>query len=147
MKTMTEYDPNIDEQLIFDRTQADIINRTPLKFAGDYVMLNRIENACLFMSEQLGLHLVCKEWEPEDWRYQSEMDRIKNNINTIRESYFVDPTTPATPSSITLSSYTQANNVEKILYDLVTRRKSDVSGMHRFPFKLGMRTFGNSYRR
>lgn len=123
--------------LITDRTQADIemvmalirqnqplpINN--LRFAWDWRAMNRVEQFSKELAELLTSHsypisIVTKT----DWNTESIVDfaseglRILSNINKLREAFYVLSITPDTPLTIIAMSITEANAIEKILYDL-----------------------------
>ena len=109
--------------LITDRTQADLDNDTARAYI-DHDDLNRLEGAVQWIAEHLqdaGYPVRITErlnWLPADVRTQSEMDRLRDNINNLRSAYVTVSTTPRTPASITYSSINQANEIEQILADL-----------------------------
>lgn len=113
----------IIDELIFDRTQSDIINRTRKAYI-DYEDLNRIESAVEYISNQLNVNGYINvvdaktDWNIRDIRLQTECDRIRNNIIELKEKYYVKHTTPDIPTNIDWSSYIQANDIERILFDI-----------------------------
>lgn len=130
------------DTLITDRTQADIYNDTDRAYIC-YLDLNRIEEACRYLAEYLGVRIITKVWIMEDFRSDKEMQRIRQNIQTLREAYFAKESTPSTPTRITFSSINQANDVEQILKDIGVMCENMVSGETRLAFKLGIRMLGN----
>lgn len=81
-------------------------------------------------------------WQPRDERTASEMERIRQNIETIRAAYFTPDSTPITPSEITYTSIYQANAIEQIIYDIGRLIEAAYPAHQRFAFKLGTRAFG-----
>lgn len=139
---MSEY---IDA-LIFDRTQADVDNMTA-KGCIDYNDLNRVERAIRWISYVLNKYgyqneIQMKVWK-EEFRTDTEMERLRKNISIIRNAYYTDPDTPLTPSKITYTSLYQANAIEKILYDLGKLVENSFPGPQHYAFKLGTRSLGN----
>lgn len=130
------------DTMITDRTQADIDNDTDRAY-NCYLDLNRIEEACKYLSGRLGISIRTKIWTMQDFRTETEMQRIRNNIQTLRNAYFVKRTTPNTPAIITFGSIYQANDIEQILKDLGDMYDNMVSGQQRLAFRLGSKTIGN----
>lgn len=57
-------------------------------------------------------------WQREDIPLKSQMDKYLKNISAIRSAISVYETTPEPPSSMDNLTWKQANNIEKILFDL-----------------------------
>lgn len=57
-------------------------------------------------------------WQREDIPLKSQMDKYLKNISAIREAISVYETTPEPPSSMDNLTWQQANDIEKILFDL-----------------------------
>ena len=112
-----------DVSLITDRTQEDLDKDTERAYI-DHDDLNRLEGTVKWIAEHLnaaGYPVDITErvnWLPSDIRTQSDMDRLRNNINNLRSAYVTLSTTPRTPASITYESIRQANEIEQILQDL-----------------------------
>lgn len=130
------------DTLITDRTQSDIDHDTDRAY-NCYLDLNRIEEACMYLAECLGITIETKVWTMEDFRTETQMQRIRQNIQALRDAYYVKSTTPATPTKITFRSIYQANDIERILKDLGEMYESMISGKVRLSFKLGSRMLGN----
>lgn len=130
------------DTLITDRTQFDIDHDTDRAY-NCYLDLNRIEEACMYLAECLGITIETKVWTMEDFRTETQMQRIRQNIQALRDAYYVKSTTPATPTKITFRSIYQANDIERILKDLGEMYESMISGKVRLSFKLGSRMLGN----
>lgn len=133
---------NVIDTLITDRTQADVINRTPLKCAADYVCLNRVEQACAYIAENLGVSIQTKTWNMEEWRKESEMTRIRNNIDTLINAFYVKSTTPNLTARIRYETVKEANDIETILRDIDDLYNSMIGGKNRLSFRLGSKTLG-----
>ncbi len=134
---------SVFDELITDRTSEDVTNRTT-KGSISYVDLNRVETACKELGEILLVDLVTKtDWTMRDFRKDSDMQRIRGNIQKLREAYFVKPTTPATPQRIEYQTVTEANSIEQILADIHAMYLSSLSGAHRLAFRLGARSIGD----
>lgn len=136
------------QSLIFDRTIEDIQKLTDKAYI-DYRDLNRIEQAVKWISyvlNQYGYRNVTKNklnWQPEDFRTDKEMERLRQNINAIREAFFTHNSTPMTPTKITYTSIYQANAIEKIIYDIGEIVSNMVPGQSHLAFKLGAKVLGN----
>ena len=134
---------SVFDELITDRTSEDVTNRTS-KGSISYVDLNRVETACKELGEILLVDLVTKtDWTMRDFRKDSDMQRIRGNIQKLREAYFVKPSTPATPQRIEYQTVTEANSIEQILSDIHAMYLSSLSGAHRLAFRLGARSIGD----
>lgn len=101
---------------VFDRTQADITNRTAKGYY-NVADLNRIEQDCEYLSGIFGVTISTRIWARTDFPTVSELARIRNNIETLRSAYMVYQTTPSTPPA-PLNEYHKANDIEQILNDL-----------------------------
>lgn len=102
-----------------------------------------MEEACALLAGRLGVTIQTKAWKMEDFRTDTEMSRLLNNIKTLRAAYYTKASTPAIPAKITYESIYQANDIEQILKDLGDMYDSMVSGQQRLAFRLGMRAIGN----
>lgn len=111
------------EELIFDRTQSDLINKTN-KGCHRISDINRIEEWCGYLAELLTkygypVHITTKaDWTMDDRRTESEMERIRQNIATIKATYTVMKSTPQLPNTLNPIDIEKANAIEKILYDI-----------------------------
>ena len=130
------------ENLIFDRTQDDLLNDTDKAYIS-YIDLNRIEGACAELASLLNVVIETKVWVMDEFRTVSEMERLRRNIAKLRDAYYRVPGSPATPSVINYLSITQANNVEKILADIWELYEQVKTGTSRLSFRLGSKTIGN----
>lgn len=141
---MSEYIDN----LIFDRTVQDVQEMTQKAYI-DYQDLNRVETAIKWVSHvlnQYGYRNVTHNkvnWQPDDRRLESEMQRLQDNLAAIRAAYYTPPSTPLTPERITYTSIYQANAIEQIIYDIGSLIEKASPGMQHLSFKLGTRAIGN----
>lgn len=133
---------SVIDTLIFDRNNNDLLNDTDKAYIS-YIDLNRIEEACRYIADELGISIVTKEWTMHDFRTDKEMERIRNNIDLLRRTNYIKANTPQVPSKITFTSIYQANNIEKILYDIETMYQNVISGKRRLAFRLGTKSIGN----
>lgn len=130
--------------MIFDRTQSDVDKAVELrkekvqKFEeltdseieilekGTITIntLNRIENKQSELKELLnGIgywdnSILSKPWEYNDIFNKEDFQRIVDNTNILRESFFVYKNTPNTPK--VSYYYEDINSLEKILFDIET---------------------------
>lgn len=139
---------DILDGLIWDRTQSDLDNLSQKAYI-DYEDLNRVEEAVSWVSYVLNAYgyrntIHSKtDWSMSDFRADADMDRLRDNINAIRDAYYTPDSTPLTPPKITYTSIYQANAIEKIIYDLGDLIEKSFPGPCRFEFKLGTKTIGN----
>ena len=132
---------NLDN-LIFDRTQDDLVNDTDKAYIS-YIDLNRIEGACVELAALLNVTIETKVWVMDEFRTVSEMNRLRRNIVKLRNAYYSVPGSPATPAAINYLSITQANNIEKIMYDIYQMYEQVKTGNRRLSFRLNTKTIGN----
>ena len=82
------------DSLIFDRTQQDITDLTSKSYY-NYTDLNRVEKWCEYLSEVLNkysysVNIITKtDWIMLDLPTQSEIERIRQNVNTLKQAYTV----------------------------------------------------------
>ena len=82
---------------------------------------NRIENNTEYIARKASeygypIDLIYGKWEMSDLPRVSDIDRMLYNIDALRNKLYVYKDTPAVPDS--LLSYTEANDTERILYDI-----------------------------
>lgn len=129
------------EKLIYDRTNADLVNDTDKAYI-DYDDLNRIEGACVELGALLGVTVSTKTWKITDWRTEADMERIRQNLIKLRNAYAMAKVTQV-PAKITYGSYTQANDIERILHETWIVYRSVMAGRRRLAFSLGADPLGN----
>lgn len=108
------------DDLIFDRTQADVTNDTA---KGQYNAsdLNRVESWCQYLASELTtlgypITITTKtNWVQSDMRTQVAMLRIKNNIVAIMQGFH---SITQVDSSVNNFDYVKANKWEKALDDI-----------------------------
>lgn len=135
------------ETLIFDRTRDDLNTLTEKAYM-DYSDLNRVEKAVKWISYVLNRYgykneVRFKVWKPDDFRSDEDMERLRENIETVRNAYFTPPSAPLTPEKITYLSIWQANAIEKILYDLGNLVEAACPGLQHLSLRLGRPVIGN----
>lgn len=111
--------------LITDRKASDITNKT---HKGNYSSddLNRVEEWMEYLKELLKEYGYYVEFETKtDWQISfghnmtTNINRIKTNLQKLKDAYFVMQSTPDVPSTDRLSiNYVEANNIEKIMVDI-----------------------------
>ena len=117
------------DKLIYNRTQQDIIKRT-VKGYYNYTDLNRIETWCEYLSNTLNsyaypVHIKIKtDWTIFDFPIQSEMERIRTNISTLKNAYF---SFTQIPENLEYMTWQKANEIEKILFEINTLIENMIS--------------------
>lgn len=119
------------DKLIFDRTSADVeyARNNPsaeewLKGCYNYIDLNRVEEWCKYLSNLLNsygyVNLISEktDWNVNDIQTIEQMERYLKNVKILIETFILKKDTPKLPETINKLTYTQANNIEKILYDI-----------------------------
>lgn len=108
------------KKLIFDRTQLDVDNDTE---KGQYTFtdLNRVESWCKHIADVLNgynyyvtINTKC-DWKESDYHYSEDLERIRNNINRLKEAYFSFTQIPA---NLEYMTWQKANDIEKILHEI-----------------------------
>lgn len=130
----------IEEKLIFDRTATDIAEGAETQ-KGYYNVsdIERINSYIEYLAEELDLDLEIINPSLGEALTLAKIQGIIDNVNAIREVWYVASDTPATPTA-SAWDYVKANNIEKILqalYDFMVSVKIDklysgtfVSGNH-----------------
>lgn len=106
--------------LIYDRTQADVTNRTQKGYynASD---LNRVESWCRYLADtlnSLGYSITIStktNWVQTDMRTSAEMERIRTNILALMTGFHWITRIYANANQW---NYVKANNWEQILSDI-----------------------------
>lgn len=129
------------EKLIYDRTNNDLVNDTDKAYI-DYDDLNRIEGACAELGALLGVTVSTKTWKITDWRTDADMERIRQNLIMLQNAYEMAKVTQV-PARITYTSFTQANDIERILHETWIIYRSVMAGKRRLAFSLGADPLGN----
>lgn len=115
------------ETPIFDRTQANVNNvKSGInddKGAFLYTVANRIENNSKYIStllNSLGYNITIdtKEWTREDIPKIEDINRMKNNLEKIKQGYTYFTTTPNVDTSKISLNFNDINDMEKILFDI-----------------------------
>lgn len=117
------------DNLIYDRLSSDVdtaLNNpdstSSLKGAYNYTDLNRVETWCEYIENILieygfvGGLILKKNWNIRDYPTRTHIDRIRNNIKTLRD-YCRGLETEVIVFNNTMN-YVQANVLEKILADI-----------------------------
>ncbi len=108
------------DSLIFDRTQVDINNLTSKGYY-NCTDLNRIEEWCEYLAEILNKYsyfvniTIKKSWSMLDLPTQSDLERIRQNVNTLRQAYF---SFTQIPENLDYMTWQKANDIEKILDEI-----------------------------
>lgn len=118
------------DSLIFDRLRRDVelVLERPnssefRKGAYNYTDLNRVEEWCEFIQEILNDYAknisieVKVDWNLKDFTFREQIDRIRNNIEILRNACYAIVSSEIIEYNNTLN-YEQANILEKILFDI-----------------------------
>lgn len=106
--------------LIFDRTQLDIDNDTE-KGQYTYTDLNRVESWCKYIADVLNNYNYYvsintrTDWKESDYHYSKDLERIRTNINRLKEAYFSFTQIPENLEYMTIN---KANDIERILFEI-----------------------------
>lgn len=106
--------PNL-EPLITDRTSADV--GVAAKGFYNTSDIERINSYISYLSDELGLGLTVNNVTLGQELTRAQMQAILDNINAIREAWYVASDTPNTPQPFNWD-YQKANDIEKILLAL-----------------------------
>lgn len=88
--------------------------------------LNRVGAAVQYVAERFAAQGYTvtvhpkTDWTEKDIPTASELETYRQNIAALRALLAVMPTTPETPDSMAGLTYTEANDIERILLDLDT---------------------------
>lgn len=101
---------------IYDRTQDDILNRTPKAFltAAD---CNRIEDNCRILAQELGVAIQSKDWSIGDRVLQSDLQRIVDNLEELAAAYYTRQDAPALPGH-PINTFAKINDLERFAWEL-----------------------------
>lgn len=108
------------DDLIYDRTQTDVDTGTAKGYY-NYTDLNRIESWCQYIADLLTEYsysvsiTVKTNWTMADFPTQSNMERIRQNVLTLKNAYY---SLTQVPSNLENMTYEKANKIEKILYEI-----------------------------
>ena len=117
------------DNLIFDRMDSDLANLTSKAYY-NYEDLNRIEKWCKYLSEFLNnynyfVSIEAKtDWSMLNFPTQSELERIRQNINRLQQAYF---SFTQIPENLEYMTWRKANDIEKILYEINTLLNNMIS--------------------
>ncbi len=127
----------VNPQFVYDRTQKDVdrvktLNekykkrsitqeekeewKNDMKGSLNESDLNRIEKNSDSIAKLFGITVDTKEWSHVSIPQISDYQRIRDNVQKIREAFFTRRDTPLTPLQ-PLNTYQKWNNIEKILHD------------------------------
>lgn len=108
------------DDLIYDRTEADLLNKTDKAYY-NYTDINRIEEWCEYLANKLNNYnytvdiIVKTNWAMTDFPTVSEMERIRGNIDILKERYFAFT---EVPDNLNFMGIEKANAIEKILEEI-----------------------------
>lgn len=117
------------EDLIFDRTQNDLEQKTPKSYY-NYTDLNRIETWCEYLANLLNSYsypvsiTIKKNWNMSDLPNVNDMERIRSNVNAIKTVFHAYTNIPENLEYMTIE---KANDIEKILSEIDFLTKNMIS--------------------
>ena len=117
------------ENLIFDRTQTDIEQKTPKGYY-NYTDLNRVETWCEYLANLLTSYsypvsiTIKKNWTMSDLPNTTDMERIRSNVNAIKTAFHAYTNIPENLEYMTIE---KANDIEKILSEIDFLTKNMIS--------------------
>ena len=125
------------DELIYDRTAQDVEYALShpddvsfLKGAYNYTDLNRVESWCQYLANLLTgygypVSIITKtNWTMEDFPTQANMERIRQNVQALKNAYY---STTSMPTSLENMTYDKANAIEKILNEIDTYSKNMIA--------------------
>ena len=104
------------QQPIYDRTKADVSAGADKCYV-NAALLNRLEGNSAYLAELLGPKIQTKTWTPTDLLTRSEMERILQNIQILRDAYHTLPGTPALPETPS-TLYSDINTMERVQWSM-----------------------------
>ena len=104
------------QQPIYDRTKADVSAGADKCYI-NAALLNRLEGNSAYLAELQGPKIQTKTWVPTDLLTRSEMERILQNIQTLRDAYYTLPGTPALPETPN-TLYSDINTMEQVQWSM-----------------------------
>lgn len=117
------------ENLIFDRTQNDLEQKTPKGYY-NYTDLNRVETWCEYLANLLNSYsypvsiTIKKNWNMSDLPNTDDMERIRSNVNAIKTAFHAYTDVPENLNYMTIE---KANAIEKILSEIDFLTKNMIS--------------------
>lgn len=111
------------QELITDRTQNDVQQNNA---KGNYNIsdLNRIGEWQQYIMDLLnenGYYVKVTpktNWNKYDLPRQSDIDKIKDDTMALKDAYYTYATTPTLVTGVNYVTYVDANDIEKIFYDI-----------------------------
>lgn len=110
----------ISENLIYDRTETDLLNKTEKAYY-NFNDLNRIESWCEYLANVLSNYNYFVSFEVKtDWIYtdfptEVEMERIRENVLSLKKAYYSFTNIPENLDYMTIQ---KANDIERILLEI-----------------------------
>ena len=111
------------DKLIYDRTELDIKNKTN-KGYHNISDLNRVEEWCRYLADLLTSYnyritITTKtNWKMTDIRTVSEVERIRKNVEILKNAYYNIPRDIVVPNNLNPINISKANDIEKILFKI-----------------------------
>lgn len=91
--------------------------------------INRIESNISYIASLLIIFPDTKQWELGDIPRVSDYERIKDNVQTIKDAWITLSFTPEAPEQ-PLNTYQKWNDIEKILFDVYQNYKRYINSFY-----------------
>ena len=101
---------------VFDRTAVDVAAGADKCYCSA-ALLNRIEGNTQYLADIFGLQLTTKEWVDTDFLTPSHMQRILDNVKSIRDAYHSLPGGPDIPP-MPATRYDAVNAIEEVQWGI-----------------------------
>lgn len=101
---------------VYDRTAADVAAGAEKCYI-TAELLNRIEGNTAHMAQLLGVEIDTRTWTSLGLLTRAQMQRILDNLATVRAAYYTLPGTPNIPTAPS-TLYSAINDMEQVLWSL-----------------------------
>ena len=101
---------------VYDRTAADVAAGAEKCYI-TAELLNRIEGNTAHMAQLLGVEIDTRTWTSLGLLTRAHMQRILDNLATVRAAYYTLPGTPNIPTAPS-TLYSALNDMEQVLWSL-----------------------------
>lgn len=114
---------SIIDTLIVDRTAQDVVAMTKKGYY-NATDLNRVAAAMLYIAERFRGHGYAAavtsrtNWAITDTPRQRDMDTYLRDLHSLRNTFPVISSTPPAPSTMSMLTWREANNIEQILVNI-----------------------------
>lgn len=101
---------------VYDRTAADVAAGADKCYI-NAALLNRLEGNSAHLANLLGVTITTRSWAAADLLTRSQMERILQNIQTLRDAYHTLPGTPDLPDAPS-TLYSDINTMEQVQWSM-----------------------------